>query len=357
MIRSAPVLALTRYGSRGASSRIRVLQYLPHLERLGIRVRACTLLSDAYLSALYSGTRPHPLDIARSYAVRLRDVIGADRGAVLWVEKELLPWLPSGLERWLLRRGQRLIVDCDDAVWLRYQQDAPAPLRALLRDKIEAMFARADAVTAGNRWIGAHALRAGARDVRLLPSVVDLDRYPAPSPRRPGTPCRIGWIGSPATVHYLRDLGPVLARLAAQVPIKVICFGGGPMRLDGVPVENLPWSPEREADIVGRFDIGVMPLRDGEWERGKCGYKLVQYLASGVPAVASRVGANPEILAEGDDGLLAGDDAEWLAALQRLAADWELRARMVEAGRRKVERLYSVQARVDEVAGLLRRVD
>jgi glycosyltransferase involved in cell wall biosynthesis len=348
-----PVLALTRYAEQGASSRVRMLQYLPHLERVGVDVRACPLLSNAYVSALYAGRRPDIFDLARSYASRLRDVLDAGSEAVLWVEKELLPWLPAGFERLLLRRGQRIIVDCDDAIWLRYQRDAPAPLRALLRGKIEWLFRRAAAVTAGNAWIAEHALRAGARDVRLLPSVVDLDRYAARMPPPPGGPCRIGWIGSPATVHYLRMLGPVLRAVAAQAPIELACVGGGMLPLDGVAVVSREWNAATEAEEIRRFDIGIMPLTDGPWEQGKCGYKLIQYMASGVPVIGSRVGANPQIIAEGEDGLLAGGNAEWIAVLLRLIGDPDLRLRLAQAGRRKVERAYSVQARVAEVGGLL----
>ncbi|MBI1731282.1 MAG: glycosyltransferase family 4 protein [Gammaproteobacteria bacterium] len=357
MTSGARVLALSRYDSMGASSRVRMLQYLPHLERLGLRVQACPLLSNAYVAALYSGRRPDPFDLIRSYAGRLCELLCAARAVVLWVEKELLPWLPFGVERLFHRRGRRLVVDCDDAVWLRYRKDAPAPLRALLRDKMERIFAGADVVAAGNSWIREHARAAGARDARLLPSVVDLDCHTLRAPRPRGNPCRIGWIGSPATVHYLCSLGPVLRRLAAQHAIEVVCVGGGSLRLDGVAVTSRAWNVETEVEAIKDFDIGVMPLADGEWERGKCGYKLIQYMACGVPAVGSRVGANREIVADGEDGLLAGDDAEWYLALHSLITDASLPGRLADAGRRKVERSYSVQARVADLAALLRPAD
>jgi glycosyltransferase involved in cell wall biosynthesis len=123
--------------------------------------------------------------------------------------------------------------------------------------------------------------------------------------------------------------------------------------LQGVRTEARAWDADTEAAEIGRFDIGVMPLADGEWERGKCGYKIIQYMACGVPVVASRVGANVDIVRDGEDGLLAGGNAEWVAALERLLQDPALAARLGAAGRRKVEASYSVQARCDELAAAL----
>lgn len=350
----AEVVALCRYGDRGASSRVRMLQYVPHLARLGVAVRVLPLLSNAYVESLYQGRFPDVFDVARSYGRRIVNLLQDTKDAVFWVEKELLPWAPFMWEQVFLRRSRRLVVDCDDAMWLRYQGHANPLLRGLLRKKIERVFGCADAVTAGNRWISDHARAAGARDVRLLPSVVDLERYSARSLERAGTPCRIGWIGSPATVHYLRALGPVLRQVAARRPIQVICVGGGPLQLDGVAVESRAWSEATEAAEIRRFDIGVMPLSDGEWERGKCGYKLIQYMACGIPVVGSRVGANREIVAEGQDGTLAGTDAEWLTALDGLMQDANQYQMLGAAGRSKVEQSYSVQARLEELAAVLR---
>lgn len=353
MTRELQVLALARYGRLGASSRVRMLQYVPHLARLDVAVRVLPLLSNAYVESLYRGKFPDVFDVARSYRRRIMNLLRDATDAVLWVEKEMLPWVPFLLEQPLLRR-RRLVLDCDDAVWLRYQRHANPLWRGLLGKKIEQLFARADVVTAGNRWIAEHARAAGARDVRWLPSVVDLDRYALRSGQRADGPPRIGWIGSPATVHYLRVLGPVLQVLASRRDFELVCVGGGMFPLPGVQVEFRPWSADTEAEEVRRFDIGVMPLTDGEWERGKCGYKLIQYMACGVPVVGSRVGANPRIVTDGVDGLLAGGNAEWIAVLEFLLADPDRAAALGAAGRTTVEGQFSVQSRRAEVAAALR---
>lgn len=353
MTQTSHIVALCRYDTLGASSRVRMWQFVPHLARQGVQVRVLPLLSNAYVESLYRGKCPDVFDVARSYGRRMVNLLQEEKDAVLWVEKELLPWMPFLLEQPFLRR-HRLVVDCDDAVWLRYRDHRNPLWRALLRRKIDQVFARADVVTAGNRWIADYARAAGAREVRNLPSVVDLDRYSARKPGDANTPCRIGWIGSPATVHYLKALGPVLRELAARRPLQLICIGGGPLQLDGVAVESRPWSESMEAEEIRRFDIGVMPLSDGDWEKGKCGYKLIQYMACGVPVVGSRVGANCDIVAEGQDGLLAGTDAEWRAALEGLMQDISLCQRLGAAGRRKIEQGYSVPSRLDELAAVLR---
>jgi len=352
-MKETTILALTRYDSLGASSRVRMLQYVPHVARLGMAVQVLPLLSNAYVESLYRGKSPDVIDVARSYARRVLNLLRGSTHGVLWVEKELLPWVPFLVEQRCLR-GRRLVVDCDDAVWLRYRNLANPLWRRLLGGKIDGMFARADAVSAGNAWIANHARAAGARDVRLLPSAVDLDRYAVRGGRRPAGPPRIGWIGSPATVHYLRTLGPVLQLLASRHEFELVCVGGGMFPLPGVQADFRPWSEDTEAGEIAQFDIGIMPLTDGEWERGKCGYKLIQYMACGVPVVGSRVGANPDIVTDGVDGLLAGGNAEWITVLESLLADPDRAATLGAAGRTTVERKYSVQARCAEVAAALR---
>ena len=145
------------------------------------------------------------------------------------------------------------------------------------------------------------------------------------------------------TTAYLEQLRPALRELAAQISFRVILIGAAPGSLPGLPVEHVVWSPETEAAELARCDVGLMPLPDLPWERGKCGYKLIQYMASALPVVASPVGANREIVVPGETGFLAETDADWIASLSRLAQDPELRRRMGAAGRRRVTEHYSLE--------------
>ena len=162
----------------------------------------------------------------------------------------------------------------------------------------------------------------------------------------------IGWIGSPSTARYLRDIAPALAQVCWDGRARVRLVGSGPVDLPGVPVDVVAWREETEVDEIRGFDAGIMPLPDEPWARGKCGFKLIQYMACGLPVVASPVGVNAEIVEDGGNGFLARDAGEWVAALARLMGDAALGGRLGKAGRRKVEARYCLQvtgARVVEV--------
>ncbi|MCR6702439.1 MAG: glycosyltransferase family 4 protein [Dokdonella sp.] len=348
------LLMLTRYGPLGASSRLRSLQYLPALRAAGIETEVSSLLDDGYVRGLYTG-HIAPAGVAAAYLRRWRRLRHADRYDLIWIEKEAWPWLPGWLERALLGRGTRLVLDYDDALFHRYDSHRSRWVRTVLGSKIDGLMRRADLVTAGNDYLAAHARAAGCRHVARLPTVVDLTRYPLPSPRAPdGRTVVVGWIGSPSTAGYLRAVAKPLASLQAAGRIRCVAIGARPDQVEGTPFEAVPWHESTEAEQLRQCDIGIMPLPDGPWERGKCGYKLIQYMACGLPVVASPVGINVELVADGERGWLAAHDTQWSEAIARLAADPSLRRRMGEAGRALIERHYSLQVQAGRLIELLR---
>lgn len=335
--------AFTRYGALGASSRVRLLQYLPALQASGISVEVMALLDDDYLRRKYADAVPWPR-VARAYAARALEAGAAAREAdVVWIEKELWPWVPARLERaaW---RGKPVLLDYDDAIFHNYDRHPRAAVRKLCGGKIDALMHDASMVVAGNDYLAERARRAGAARVEILPTVVDLKRYALPERRVADAeaPVVIGWIGSPATVQYLQVLAKPLARVAARHAIELRVIGA-PAALPGVAVTQVPWSEAGEVQAVTVCDIGIMPLPDSPWERGKCGYKLIQYMACGLPVVASPVGVNARIVAPGVNGFLATEPSQWEDALARLAGDAALRRRLGRAGRASVEAHYSLQ--------------
>lgn len=347
------LLMLPRYDALGASSRLRMLQYIPSLEASGFHVDVAPLLDDGYVTDLYAGN-VSVWKVARAYLRRLRVMWSASHYDVVWVEKELFPWLPAWIETRILPRKAAVVADYDDAVFHRYDRHRLGIVRWLLGTKIDRFMQRADMVTAGNGYLAEHAKAAGARHVEWLPTVVDLDRYSQPAPTESAGEVTIGWIGSPATAHYLQPLTAALQQLSSQHPLRWVAIGARADQLQGTPFEAWPWSECGEVAMLQQFDIGIMPLPDEPWERGKCGYKLIQYMACGLPVVASPVGVNVYIVDAGENGELAHTPDEWVQALSRLAADGNLRRQMGAVGRQSVESSYSLQAQATHLAGMLR---
>lgn len=345
------VLLLSQYSRRGASSRIRFYQYIDHLKREGIDVTVAPLLDERYIAARPGRRWPLAPYISWRYVQRLWWLLRSRRFDLLWIEAELFPGLPAWFETALSRFGVPYVVDYDDAVFHRYDQSRTPAVRRMLGTKVDRVMREAALVVAGNEYLAARAREAGARVVTHLPSVVDLERYPISPPARTET-VTIGWIGSWSTAKYLLAVTPALREIARNPRIRLVVVGADPVRLEGLPAEARPWSEATEVSEIQAFDIGIMPLDDGPWERGKCGYKLIQYMACSKPAVASPVGANADIIRHGINGLHATTSAEWVGALRLLADNPGLRVQMGAHGRKLAEEKYSLS----ETARILQKV-
>lgn len=350
------VLALTRYGSRGASSRMRFFQYLPTLTDSGFRVHVQTLFDDATLAARYQRGRYGVGALFGRFAQRVAALRRRNQYDLLWIEKEALPWWPLGAETAMLS-GVPYVLDYDDAVFHNYDGHRLAVVRWLLGRRLDGLMARAALVVGGNDYLAQRARNAGARWVEVLPTVIDLTRYPWPHPGSAAgkTPAPVVvWIGSPSTLRYLQLVQEPLRQLAERLSF-VLRVIGGEVALPGVQVQCLPWTESTEVAQIASADVGLMPLLDSPWERGKCGYKLIQYMACGLPVVASPVGVNTRIVQPGVNGYLTEGVQDWVDALERLLTDATLRARMGSAGRRQVERDYCLQATGPRLVGWLRK--
>lgn len=347
------ILALTKYGPLGASSRMRTYQYASRLRLAGASIDFSPLLDDGYVSALYSASI-NVGAVLKGYARRISVMLRAREYDVIWIEKEVLPWLPFSVERLLLGQGKRIVLDYDDALFHRYDQHKSPMVRAMLGDKIDKVMQRADLVLAGNEYLAAHARRAGARRVEWLPTVIDIDRYgeSARAWNKDG-PIVVGWIGSPSTANYLELVADPLSKLSEDGFIKCIAIGANAGQLSGTPFEAVAWKEDDEVGLLKSLDVGIMPLPDAPWERGKCGYKLIQYMACALPVVASPVGVNVDLVQPGGNGFLANNSVEWLHAVLTLARDPQLREAMGRAGRGAVESTYSLQVQAPRLYGFL----
>lgn len=350
------VLGLSLYGPQAASHRVRLSQFQQGLADSGIHLQIHSLLDDSYLQRRFSGRRPSLRALIASYANRIQALRAVDQYSLAIVHCELLPFLPGWLERWLLQIP--FIYDCDDAFFLKYRT---GPLRqrllqSLLGAKADCLMTSAVTVTAGNAGLAAYARRFNS-SVAFLPSVVDTQYFRCAEPSlvaRSGQPFIVGWIGSPSTAPYLQLLIEPLQRLAKEFPVRLVVVGASAPVLAGVEVIEQPWSLDQEVQLIHQFDVGVMPLPDTPWARGKCAYKLIQYMACGIPVVASPVGANVDVVPPGC-GLLADSSQQWLAAFRQLAADPCLRLRLGSAGRHWVELHYSLRSALPVLTGVIQR--
>jgi glycosyltransferase involved in cell wall biosynthesis len=348
------VLGFSLYGSQAASHRVRLSQFQPGLAAAGIEFQIQSLLDNAYLQRNFSGRRPSLRALLAAYVRRLQALRQADRFDLAIVYAELLPFMPVWLERQLLQIP--FLYDCDDAFFLKYRSGRLRLLQPLLGAKADRLMAGAIAVTAGNTGLAAHARRFNST-VTVLPSVVDTDKFrPAARPPAeiPGGPFTVGWIGSPSTAPYLELLVEPLQQLARECPVRLLAVGGPAPTIAGVEVIEQPWSLEQEVPLIQQFDVGVMPLPDNPWTRGKCAYKLIQCMACGIPVVASRVGANVEAVPP-ECGFLAESSEQWLDAFRRLLADSNLRQHIGSAARLWVEQRYSLRSALPVFSGAIQR--
>jgi glycosyltransferase involved in cell wall biosynthesis len=345
------ILFLSRYDRLGASSRLRALQFIPYLNSLGFVITVAPFFGDDYVTSIYYG-KVSVFGVIRSYFNRIHWMLRAREFDLVWVEKEMLPLLPSWIELGLIPSDVPMVTDYDDAVFHNYDQHRRALVRWFLSGKIATIMRRADLVIAGNEYLAMYAKKAGARWVEILPTVVDVNRY-APLQTISYSRVTVGWIGSPNTARYLNFLSPVLQRIIAEHNIRVIAVGANVGQLSGLPIEFISWSEETEVADIQQFDIGIMPLPDEQFERGKCGYKLIQYMACGKPVIASPVGVNTVIVQEGINGFLASSVEEWEKCLTLLCTDVKLRQHLGKAGRERVEAEYSLQVVAPRLAQLL----
>lgn len=346
------VLLLSKYSGNGASTRVRAFQYISFLERSGIEVTVSSFFDDGYLTYLYSTGRRRFRDVFPRYLKRFSALRDAGKYSALWIEKEVFPFLPAWFENLVVRTGVPYIVDYDDATFHTYDQHRSSLVRGLLSKKYDPLLASAKCVTVGNSYLESYVRSHGAKDIRLIPTVVDIRRYDV-TEESDFKELRIGWIGSPATAKYLYLVRDVLKELSAERPIRLVTIGAPPLLDYGVPLEQHPWSEDTETQLLASIHVGIMPLPDNPWERGKCGYKLIQYMACGRPVVASPVGVNRDIVTN-VVGYLADGPEEWVQSLRALADNPGHRRACGVAGRRLAEREYSLQVTAPRVVDILR---
>jgi len=342
------VLFLPKYSQRAASSRYRTYQYLPYLKEQGFACEVYPLFSTNYIRRIYEGEGLSRkgrlyLEYFTAFVKRIRDILRARRYDLVVFEKELYPYSPFILEPWLRSVNPHLVVDYDDAIFATYEKSGTSLIRWLLGRKIGRVIASCKAVIVGNGYLRQYALRHND-NVHLIPTAIDLRTYEGRKEVRkaPGQTV-IGWIGTPITAQYLTRVQEALSVVAREYEVILKVVGAPHFRLASIPMEARAWSLDTEVSDIFSFDIGIMPVPDDEWAKGKCGLKLVQYMAASLPSVATPVGANTEIIQDGVNGFLANNTEDWIQRLSLLIEDESLRHRLGRNARVTVEERYSLR--------------
>ena len=354
------MLVLSPFPEEGAGTRFRVSQYIPHLEANGFTVDVDAFFTPAFFRFVYR--RGHlarkALGFARLAARRLAAVAATGRYDLIFIYREAFPIGPPLVERFLRTRGPALVLDFDDAIYLPTASEANRFITSLkYAQKMSTIIGLADHVIVGNQYLRSYAHAYNAA-VTMIPTCVDTNRFVPRTDRASAPePLTIGWIGSPTTAFYLSGIADALREVARQHPFVLRVSGAGATpAFRGVTVREETWSLAREVELFNTCDIGVYPLRDDEWARGKCGFKAIQFMACGVAVVASPVGVNRDIIEDGVNGFLAGTREDWVRKIRLLLEDPALRARFGAAGRRTIEQRYSLRVHAPRMAETLRGV-
>lgn len=323
------------------STRFRILQYLPYFEKEGIEVRVFSLPSPR------GGKLVQGWGILTQAFVRLWQFSFLKKYDVILIQKGLTPWRCRGLLRLLVKSGKPFIYDIDDAVYLENDLRLPVFLRVLQDDGEPLKLIRAAAhVIAGNPHLADFAGNHNSR-LTIIPTAIDTEKYSIGIPEQsPGLV--IGWSGSSSTNTFVNQLIPVLNRLAEthRFTFHVISNDVRNIRtgeMKGFEFRFFEWNDRTEVENLKKIHVGVMPLKDDPWARGKCALKALQYMALALPTVVSPVGVNTNIIQDGVNGFLAGPPNEWYGKLKCLLDSSELRQRVGRAARATVEKGYSLQ--------------
>jgi glycosyltransferase involved in cell wall biosynthesis len=338
------VLALHPPG-RVPGQRFRFEQWLRLLPAGSIDAEVLPLFSSwAHVGLYRSGQTPRKaLEASFALARRVVQIVKARRSDVVLLYREAFPLGPPLLER-LLKDEVPVVLDFDDAIYLGQTSSANARLRFLKRsDTVSERVAAATVVTVGNEELAAYS-RDHNNWVEVVPTTIDIEEYVPARHRSARSPLRLGWSGSATTVAHLQTIDRALARVLDEYPVELTVVGDATYTLQRPNVHARSWCLGRELDDLRSFDIGIMPLPDDQWSRGKCGLKALQYMALEIPTIVSPVGVNAEIISDGSNGLFARTEEEWITALGQLIEDGQLRRALGSAGRATVVERFSGQA-------------
>ena len=338
--------------------RYRIEQWEPLLREHGVEITYAPFETEELHATLYTqGRFVEKLNLVTK-ALRQRSSLLGNLKAydLVYVFRETALLGPAVFERLIHRSGVPYVFDLDDAVFVSYKSPSNGYLSYLkFAGKTETSCRLAAHVMAGNPYLASYARRVN-ENVTIIPTTIDTEKYKPLSHDRKSGPIVIGWTGSHSTVQHLDTLRETLTKLARQTTFKLRVIGTPSYQIDGIDIDTMPWRARTELEDLSNIDIGIMPLPDDKWSKGKCGLKALQFMALGIPTVCSPVGVNTDIIQDNENGLLAASEDEWIRKLSILLESPERREQLGRAGRRTVEQKYSAVSQAPRVHEIFKSV-
>jgi len=378
------------------SSRMRSYQYFPYLEKEGMKITVKPFFDEAYLKDFYAGKK-NINTVIKSYLRRFFVLFTIFNYDKIVIEKEIFPFLPAFAE-WILKiLGIKYVVDYDDAIFHNYDKSSNPIIKKFLGSKIAKVMRYSGTVVAGNRYLADYAQKAGAKNIEIIPTVIDIKRYSSKNTGQELPPFRagerssmgivnglelppfragerssmgivnglelppfragetnvsrdhtkfiVGWIGTKTTFekHLLpcKEWIKELQKLDPDINFHIV---GIREDVDlGNNVNYIQWTEDTEVSEILKMDVGIMPLQNSEWEKGKCAYKLIQYAACGIPGVASEVGMNKDVCVDNETGFIAKTKEDWIEKIRFLKNNDLARRQLGKSARKLVEEKYCIQ--------------
>jgi len=339
------------------SQRFRIEQWLPYLKQRGVSVDMYPFADENLLSLMRQpGRRAAKAGVSLyRFGRHFFNVAAITRYDVVLIHRAACIAGPAVLERLISLFRKPIIYDFDDAIFMLHSTETNRQFGWLkFPGKTASICRLSSSVVVGNSYLADYA-RKYNQNVHIVPTSIDIHRYQKIT--RNGTNSRviIGWTGSSTSQTHLEMFAPVLRKVLEHRDVELRVISDREPTLPGIPYVWLPWSPETEVDELSNFDIGIMPMPDDQWARGKCALKALQYMSMGIPAVCSAVGTNREVIRHGENGLLASSSEEWITCLNDLIDNPALRQELGRLGRSTVEMEYSVNRCADLFAGVIQQ--
>jgi glycosyltransferase involved in cell wall biosynthesis len=359
------ILGLSLFGRKGASSRYRLYQYIPLLEKKGIEVKVFPLINDSAYDVFMGVKKVHPVlkPFHRIFLVvtamikRFFHILKAGSFDAVYIQKDVLPSFYLFI---LKKLNKNIIFDLDDAIYENHATVKPSLFSLdylffrLRKNNLNKILLSAKAVTVTVAYLAEYVKKYN-KNVHIITGPIDCSAYIF-VPKKNNDKAVVGWIGSPVTAKYVRDILPAFAELLKKYPdIEFHIVGSKPYEAGGINIKFFDWSEESEIGLLSQFDIGIMPLTDDKWSKGKGGLKILQYFAMGIPVVCSPVGINEELVKDGINGYHAKNMIEWTEKLGNLIKDPALRKKFGIAGRKTVVEKFDLIKAVDYIEDIIRK--